>query len=120
MSSSPTFIVDVLQWGRRRIQKLIILSQLIFWDNMDSQKSTKVKFNKRHKVVRLFVYIYICLYRLGDPFNLKYKSFLENGMFSSLCLFLNKPAAQAAGADPSRCSFTNRQSPPIQQNRRNS
>ena len=32
----------------------------------------------------------------------------------------NKPAAQAAGADPSRCSFTNTQSSPIQQNRRNS
>ena len=32
----------------------------------------------------------------------------------------NKHAAQAAGADPYQCSFTNRQSPPIQQNRRNS
>ena len=32
----------------------------------------------------------------------------------------NKPAAQAAGADPSQCSFTHRQSPPIQQNCRNS
>ena len=47
---------------------------------------------------------------------------------ASRCLFsaetlndkINKPAAQAAGADPSRCSSTNRQSPSIQQNRRNS
>ena len=31
----------------------------------------------------------------------------------------NKPAAQAAGTDPSRCSFTNRQNPHIQQNCRN-
>ena len=35
-------------------------------------------------------------------------------------ILVNKPAAQAAGADPSRCSFTNRQSPPIQQSCRNS
>ena len=28
----------------------------------------------------------------------------------------NKPAAQAAGADPFRCNSTNRQNPPIQQN----
>ena len=27
---------------------------------------------------------------------------------------LNKPAAQASGADPSRCSSTNRQNPPLQ------
>ena len=32
----------------------------------------------------------------------------------------NKPAAQAAGADPFRCNFNNRQNLPIQQNRRNS
>ena len=32
----------------------------------------------------------------------------------------NKPAAQAAGADPSRCNFINRQNTPFQQNRRNS
>ena len=32
----------------------------------------------------------------------------------------NKPAAQASGADPSRCSFTNGQSLTIQQNHRNS
>ena len=31
----------------------------------------------------------------------------------------NKPAAQAAGADPSRWSSTNRQNPRIQQNCRN-
>ena len=31
----------------------------------------------------------------------------------------NKPAAQAAGADPSRWSSTNGKNPPIQQNRRN-
>ena len=30
-----------------------------------------------------------------------------------------KPAAQAAGADPSWCHCTNRQNPPIQQNRQN-
>ena len=33
---------------------------------------------------------------------------------------INKPAAQAADADPSRSSFANRQSPPIQENRCNS
>ena len=32
---------------------------------------------------------------------------------------INKPAAQAAGADPSQCNSTNKQNPPIQQNRRN-
>jgi hypothetical protein len=31
----------------------------------------------------------------------------------------NKPAAQAAGADPSQYSSTNGQNPSIQQNRRN-
>ena len=31
----------------------------------------------------------------------------------------NKPAAQAVGADPSRCNSTNRQNSFIQQNRRN-
>ena len=36
-----------------------------------------------------------------------------------LGLLKYKPAAQAAGADPSRWSFTSRQNPPIQQNRRN-
>ena len=51
-------------------------------------------------------------------------------IFSSLisltirCILLrectvNKPAAQAAGADPTRWSSTKRQNPPIQQNRRN-
>ena len=35
-------------------------------------------------------------------------------------LLINKPAAQATGADPSRCNSTSRQSPPFQQNRRNS
>ena len=40
--------------------------------------------------------------------------------FNYLCKqSLNKPAAKAAGADPSRCNSTSRQSPPIQQNRRN-
>ena len=29
--------------------------------------------------------------------------------------FQNKPVAQAGGADPSRCNFTNRQNPPVQQ-----
>ena len=29
-------------------------------------------------------------------------------------IYLNKPAAQAAGADPSRCNSTNRQNPPLQ------
>ena len=33
--------------------------------------------------------------------------------------FKNMPAAQAAGADPSRYSSSNRQNPPIHQNRRN-
>ena len=33
-------------------------------------------------------------------------------------VFQKKPTAQAAGADPSRWSSTNRQNPPIQQNRR--
>ena len=32
---------------------------------------------------------------------------------------LNKPAAQAAGADPSQCNSASRQNPPIQQNHRN-
>ena len=35
-------------------------------------------------------------------------------------IFRNKPAAQGAGADPSRCNSTNRLNPPIQQNCRNS
>ena len=35
-------------------------------------------------------------------------------------LLENKPDAQAAGADPSQCIFTDRQSPSIQQNRHNS
>ena len=34
--------------------------------------------------------------------------------------YFYKPTAQAAGADPSRCNSTNRQNPPIQQNRHNS
>ena len=33
-------------------------------------------------------------------------------------LYENKPAAQAAGADPSRWNSTSRQNPPIKQNRR--
>ena len=32
-------------------------------------------------------------------------------------IFINKPSVQARGADPSRCNSTNRQNPPIQQNR---
>ena len=31
-------------------------------------------------------------------------------------VIVNKPAAQAAGADPSQCNFTSRQIPLIQQN----
>ena len=34
--------------------------------------------------------------------------------------YKNKPAAQTAGADLTRCNFTNRQNPSIQQNCRNS
>ena len=37
----------------------------------------------------------------------------------TIVIKLNKPAAQAAGADPSRWSSTDGQNPPIQQNRRN-
>ena len=33
--------------------------------------------------------------------------------------YQNKPAAQAAGADPFRCNSINRQNPPIQQNHHN-
>ena len=33
---------------------------------------------------------------------------------------LNKHAAQAAGADPSKCNSTNRQNPPLQHNHHNS
>ena len=35
-------------------------------------------------------------------------------------LHLNKHAAQAAGADPSKCNSTNRQNPPLQHNHHNS
>ena len=39
-------------------------------------------------------------------------------MLENACKFvehyINKPAAQAAGADPSRCNTTNRQNPPLQ------
>ena len=37
-----------------------------------------------------------------------------------LYLVKNKPAAQAAGADPFQCNSTNKQNLPIQQNCRNS
>ena len=39
---------------------------------------------------------------------------------TKVCFSRNKPAAQAAGADPFRFNSTNRQNQPIQQNRRNS
>ena len=38
--------------------------------------------------------------------------------FDQICSLLNKPAAQAAGADPSRCNSTSRQNSPNQQNLR--
>ena len=47
------------------------------------------------------------------------KSQKEEMMFKHHVLIINKPAAQAAGADPSRWSSTSRQNLPIQQNRRN-
>ena len=44
------------------------------------------------------------------------------GMANIMMLIIDLPkdncTVQAAGADPSPCSFTKRQSPPIQQNRR--
>ena len=36
-----------------------------------------------------------------------------------LACLMNKPAVQAAGADPSRCNSNNKQNPPIQQNWQN-
>ena len=50
------------------------------------------------------------------------KSNLDQGLptATKLIHIVNKPAAQAAGADPSRCNSTNRQNQPIQQNGRNS
>ena len=68
-----------------------------------------------------YLYLYVKRYRLIsaiaeslDPYycNQIIKQFLSN-------LGLNKPAAQAAGADPSRCNSTNSQNPPFQQNRCN-
>ena len=41
------------------------------------------------------------------------------GMIVLVEYYQNKTAAQAAGADPFRCNSTNRQNPPIQQNRHN-
>ena len=36
-----------------------------------------------------------------------------SSLYKSIKTIKNKPAAQAAGADPSRCNSTNRQNPPL-------
>ena len=45
--------------------------------------------------------------------------YMISGFLISAKYLFNKPAAQAAGADPFRCISTNRQILPIQQNRHN-
>ena len=67
------------------------------------------------------------LFALLVRFFFQYYTALSNILFCLLIRYQktytlgyqNNPAAQAAGADPSRCNSTSRQNPPIQQKRRN-
>ena len=61
-----------------------------------------------------FIYIYIYIHK-----NFYYWEEETQLGEKGIAFMLNKPAAQPAGADPSRCNSTSRQNPHIQQNRCN-
>ena len=71
-----------------------------------------------------FLWLAICLLQkssldvmdteIENNLNLKKKRKKISDSKSQFNKVLNKPAAQAAGADPSRCNSTNRLNPPLQ------
>ena len=74
-------------------------------------------FNDVKGVVTYFSGTFLVLFqKVWNPITIEKNA---KGLYIQMACKKNKPAAQAAGADPSLWSSTNGQNPPIQQNRRN-